>query len=471
MRRVRLLVVVLLALVAAWTAPPLVARAAPVGRSGGARAASVHDTLWQLRSGLQSGTVQTFAYGVASDQKLTGDWNGDGVRTPGVFRAGTFYLRNSNTSGPGEISFAFGQPGDVAVVGDWNGDGIETTGVFTPATRTWSLRNTNRPTSGSLRFAYGAVNDLPVTGDWNRDGVDTVGVVRQRVWYLRDSNTPGVADRSFAYGAVDDRPIIGDWNGDGYDTVGLVRGTTWLLRNSNTGGNAQISFDFGAAGDVPLVWRTAVTSVPASLVGTEWNRLPTSERYVALTFDAGGNTAGLSSILGTLQGRQVAGTFFLTGRWAETNPALAAQIARYYPVGNHSYSHPDLTTLSDDAVRAEVTRAQTAILTAARQDARPMFRFPFGARDARTIAIVNSLSYGSVRWTVDTLGWQGTSGGQSVDTVVRRVLDNLTPGEIVLMHVGSNPNDGSTLDADALPRVIDELRARGYGFVTIRAAM
>jgi len=84
---------------------------------------------------------------------------------------------------------------------------------------------------------------------------------------------------------------------------------------------------------------------------------------------------------------------------------------------------------------------------------------------------VNSLSYGSVRWTVDTLGWQGTSGGQSVDTVVRRVLDNLTPGEIVLMHVGSNPNDGSTLDADALPRVIDELRARGYGFVTIRAAM
>lgn len=470
MRRIRLLVVVL-ALFAAWTAPPLVARAAPVGQSSGARAASVQGTLWQLRSGLQSGTVQSFAYGVASDQKVMGDWNGDGVRTPGVFRAGTFYLRNSNTSGPGQIVFTFGQPGDVAVVGDWNGDGVETVGVFTPATRTWSLRNTNGPTSGSLSFAYGAVNDLPVTGDWNRDGVDTVGVVRQRVWHLRYSNTPGVADRSFAYGTVNDRPIIGDWNRDGYDTVGLVRGTTWLLRNSNTGGNAELSFDFGAAGDVPLVWHTAVTSVPAGLEGTEWSRLPTIERYVALTFDAGGNAAGLTSILDTLQGRQVTGTFFLTGRWAEANPAQTAQIARYYPVGNHSYSHPDLTTLSDDAVRTEVTRAQTAILSASRQDARPMFRFPFGARDARTIAIVNSLSYGSVRWTVDTLGWQGTSGGQSVDTIVRRVLDNLTPGEIVLMHVGSNPNDGSTLDADALPRVIDELRARGYGFVTIRAAM
>jgi peptidoglycan/xylan/chitin deacetylase (PgdA/CDA1 family) len=51
------------------------------------------------------------------------------------------------------------------------------------------------------------------------------------------------------------------------------------------------------------------------------------------------------------------------------------------------------------------------------------------------------------------------------------VLASLTPGQIILMHVGSNPNDNSTLDADALPRVIDELRARGYGFVTIRAAM
>ena len=471
MRRARLSIVVLLTLVAAWTAPPLVAEAAPVGRSSEARTASVHDTLWQLRSGLQSGTVQTFAYGVASDQKLMGDWNGDGVRTPGVFRAGTFYLRNTNTSGSGEIAFTFGQPGDVAVVGDWNGDGIETVGVFTPATRMWSLRHTNGPTSGSLGFAYGAANDLPVAGDWNRDGVDTVGVVRQRVWYLRNSNTPGVAETAFAYGALGDRPIVGDWNGDGYISVGVVRGTTWQLRNSNTGGNAEISFNFGAAGDVPLVWHTAVISVPAGLGGTEWSRLPTSERYVALTFDAGGNSAGLTSILSTLQGRQVAGTFFLTGRWAEANPAQAAQIARYYPVGNHTYSHPDLTTLSDDAVRTEVGRGHTAILTASGQDARPMFRFPFGARDARTIAIVNSLSYGGVRWTVDTLGWQGTSGGQSVDTIVRRVLASLTPGQIILMHVGSNPNDNSTLDADALPLVIDELRARGYGFVTIRAAM
>jgi peptidoglycan/xylan/chitin deacetylase (PgdA/CDA1 family) len=69
---------------------------------------------------------------------------------------------------------------------------------------------------------------------------------------------------------------------------------------------------------------------------------------------------------------------------------------------------------------------------------------------------------------VDTLGWQGTSGGQTVQRIVNRVLDTLQPGQIVLMHVGSHPTDHSTLDADALPILISELRQRGYTFTTVR---
>ena len=69
----------------------------------------------------------------------------------------------------------------------------------------------------------------------------------------------------------------------------------------------------------------------------------------------------------------------------------------------------------------------------------------------------------------DGVDWQETSGGRSVDSVVQRVLGAATPGEIVLMHVGSNPTDHSTLDADALPRVISGLRAAGYSFVTLDA--
>jgi peptidoglycan/xylan/chitin deacetylase (PgdA/CDA1 family) len=72
---------------------------------------------------------------------------------------------------------------------------------------------------------------------------------------------------------------------------------------------------------------------------------------------------------------------------------------------------------------------------------------------------------------VDTLGWQGTSGGITAGIVLQRVLDTLTPGQIVLMHLGAHPTDGSTLDADALPQIIDELRARGYSFVTLDALL
>ena len=73
---------------------------------------------------------------------------------------------------------------------------------------------------------------------------------------------------------------------------------------------------------------------------------------------------------------------------------------------------------------------------------------------------------------MDSLGWQGTMGGsRDAAFVTQRVVAAATPGEIVLMHVGSNPNDHSTLDAAALPGVIAALRAQGYGFVTLDALL
>ena len=219
----------------------------------------------------------------------------------------------------------------------------------------------------------------------------------------------------------------------------------------------------------PTTPAPAPSAVPASLLGTEWERLPTDEPVVALTFDAGANADAVAPILDTLDAEGVTGTFFLTGAWVERYPEAAERIGASHPIGNHSYDHPELTELGDAAIRDQLTRTREAIRRVAGRDDRPWFRFPFGDRDERTIAAVNAAGYGSVRWTVDTLGWQGTSGGMSVDAVVARVLDTLTPGQIILMHVGSHPEDGSTLDADALPRVIRELRERGYDFVTVPA--
>jgi peptidoglycan/xylan/chitin deacetylase (PgdA/CDA1 family) len=212
----------------------------------------------------------------------------------------------------------------------------------------------------------------------------------------------------------------------------------------------------------------ARTTVPPGLPGTEWTVLPTTRKVVALTFDAGGNADGVQKILDTLAANRVAGTFFVTGRWVEQYPDQVRRIGTYYPIGNHTYSHPDLTTLTDTQVRDQISRTTSLVRSSTAQDARPLFRFPFGARDARTLRIANSPGYGSIRWTVDTLGWQGTSGGRSAQSVIARVLASLRPGAVVLMHVGSHPDDHSTLDADALSGLISGLRKRGYAFTTVR---
>jgi peptidoglycan/xylan/chitin deacetylase (PgdA/CDA1 family) len=199
----------------------------------------------------------------------------------------------------------------------------------------------------------------------------------------------------------------------------------------------------------------------------ELQRIPTSRRIVALTFDGGGDTAtGTLLILGALRRRHVTATFFVSGRWIRLHPALARRIGRRYAVGNHTYGHPDLLGHSYAAVRAEVRRGAYWIRRIARRDPRPLFRFPYGARDARTVAVVNALGYTSVRWSLDTWGWMGPSEGQSVETVVRRVEQGLQPGAIVLMHLGA-ARDGSLLDARALPRVIGAVERRGYRFVSL----
>lgn len=220
----------------------------------------------------------------------------------------------------------------------------------------------------------------------------------------------------------------------------------------------------------PTPTATAACSIPRALLGRDLEVLPTTRKVVALTFDAGASNDGVGSILATLDRAGVPATFFLTGDFVDHFPSSARAVARY-PVGNHTYRHPDLTTLSDSAIRTELSSAQARIKAVTGQDPRPYFRFPFGAVDSRAIRVVNGACYVPFRWTVDTLGWKGTSGGQSVTTIIDRVLDAARPGEIVLMHVGAHPTDHSTLDADALPQVISRLRQQGYGFVTLEAAL
>jgi peptidoglycan/xylan/chitin deacetylase (PgdA/CDA1 family) len=212
------------------------------------------------------------------------------------------------------------------------------------------------------------------------------------------------------------------------------------------------------------------TTTPPTLqrwYGREWNQLPTRRRIVALTFDAGGNAAGVPSILATLRREHIPATFFLAGNWVQHFPAEARTIAATARVADHSQTHPHFTQLTSTQIRAEVLGSAQVIEQTCGADPAPFFRFPYGDRNQRTIDAVNRVGYLPIGWTVDTLGWKGTRAGITVATIVTRVMAAAEPGEIVLMHVGANPDDGSTLDAAALPDVIAHLRAHGYSFVSV----
>ena len=188
----------------------------------------------------------------------------------------------------------------------------------------------------------------------------------------------------------------------------------------------------------------------------------------ALTFDGGGSAAGVPSILATLEQYGAPATFFVTGDFARSFPdAVRSMHAAGHPVGNHSDTHLAYPDLTNAQIHADLAAAEASIAAVTGSSARPLFRFPFGARTELDIRVVNDAGYLPVRWSVDSLGWRGTSGGLSAAQVRDRVVDAAVPGHIALLHVGANPDDGTTLDADALPGIIEGLRALGYELVDL----
>jgi surface antigen len=212
-----------------------------------------------LRNSNTTGVADiTFNYGGPSDIPLAGDWNGDGVTTIGVYEPGnrTFYLRNSNNGGGNDYTATFGNPGDLPVVGDWNGNGTDTIGLFRPSTGEFFLSNSNTNPVANYSFHYGGSGHIPLAGDWNGDGVDTIGVYEPgiRTFYLRNSNNGGGNDYTATFGNPGDYPVMGDWDGNGTDTIGLFHPSSaqFFLSNTNTNPSAAYSFVYGGPDSSPI---------------------------------------------------------------------------------------------------------------------------------------------------------------------------------------------------------------------------
>ena len=195
----------------------------------------------------------------------------------------------------------------------------------------------------------------------------------------------------------------------------------------------------------------------------EIERGPNGQRRLALTFDAGADAQALPSILEALRARQLRATFFVTGQFARSSPELVRRIvAEGHELGNHSDTHPDLTTLPDRQVVAELARAEATVMAATAQTTRPWFRQPSGARDERIRNLAAAMGYRTVYWTLDSTDWQE---GTTAAMVRQRVRQQASDGAIIVFHVGSQAT------AEALPALLDDLIAAGYHPVALSALL
>ena len=216
---------------------------------------------WRYHSA--AGSLVEIYFGNPGDFGFMGDWDCDGIDTPGLYRRsdGYVYLRNSNSQGIADVAFFFGNPGDLPLAGDFDGDGCDTVSIYRPSEGRFYIMNHLGSGDAGLGAAeydyyYGNPGDAPFMGDWDGDGIDTPGLRRDAngFVYLRHSNSQGNADVEYFYGDAGDVVFTGDWDGDGDDTLGLYRPSngTVYLRNTNTTGVADLAYTMGGIGHRPV---------------------------------------------------------------------------------------------------------------------------------------------------------------------------------------------------------------------------
>jgi peptidoglycan/xylan/chitin deacetylase (PgdA/CDA1 family) len=189
-------------------------------------------------------------------------------------------------------------------------------------------------------------------------------------------------------------------------------------------------------------------------------RAPGSLQKVALTFDAGHDDRAVASILSVLAEHHVHCTFFLTGRFCQKFPKSCRAIADAgMELGNHSFSHPMFSRLTPEEVKIQLDRGEEAIDAVCGRGARPLFRFPYGDSNRRSLLAVVAEGYQPIHWSLDSLDAFGKP--KSADFVVNRFLKRLKSGDVTLMHVSC------TTSAEALPRIFDHLDRMGLQVVPV----
>lgn len=182
-----------------------------------------------------------------------------------------------------------------------------------------------------------------------------------------------------------------------------------------------------------------------------------SDNKIAISFDCAWGVEHTDEILENLAKYKVKATFFAVQFWVEKYPDYVKKIADAgLEIGTHSKTHPHMSKLSAEGIKAELSSSKAAIESACGKEV-TLFRPPFGDYNDRLIKACKELGLYAVQWDVDSLDWKDLSARQ----IAARVLGKVKSGSIILMH-----NNGLHT-AEALPLIFEPLLAQGYEFVTI----
>lgn len=180
------------------------------------------------------------------------------------------------------------------------------------------------------------------------------------------------------------------------------------------------------------------------------------KKQIALMINVAWGTEYLPEMLKILQEQGVKATFFLDGSWTKKNAEAAKKIADAgHEIGNHAYSHPDMSRLSVAEQSSQITRTNAAIEAAIGYKPK-LFAPPSGAYGDNTVKTAHQLGMQTILWSLDTVDWKRPSAS----TIVSRVLSRAENGTLVLMH----PTEPTR---DALRTIIPSLVKKGYQLVTV----
>lgn len=210
-----------------------------------------------------------------------------------------------------------------------------------------------------------------------------------------------------------------------------------------------------------LPWVGSAQETPAAHPATKpatYSSCHVDGQYIAMTFDDGPSAENTPRLLDLLKQRGIKATFFLIGQNAAEHPELVKRIlAEGHEIGNHSWTHPQLSKLSDDRVTDEIVKTQNAIHEASGYTP-TLLRPPYGAVTQRQREWIESrFGLSVILWSVDPFDWKRPG----VSVIEQRILSGAEPGAIVLSH------DIHKQTVDAMPATLDALIKKGFKFVTV----